>query len=226
MQRKGKNMKTDISIVKRALLFQGMTEEEIVAMLNCLRARSASYDKNSFIFRRGDSVSSIGLVTKGSINIIEEDFWGNRSILSNVGPGNIFAESYACVQNKSLRVSVQAAEPTSVLFLDIGKVVATCSSACEFHTRLVKNLLVVLAQKNLNVTEKLGHVTKRTTREKIMSYLSSESQKNNTMEFDIPFNRQEFADFLSVDRSALSKELARMSDEGVLEFKKNHFVLK
>ena len=219
-------MKNYLNVLTKSPLFSGITENEIESMLSCLSAITKLYNKNQFVFRLGESISSVGMVLSGSVHILKEDFWGNRSILSEVGPGQLFGETYACVQTESLGVSVVAAEPTEVLFMDIRKIMGTCSSACEFHTRLIRNLISALAGKNLMLTGKMEHMAQRTTREKILSYLSSESQKNASSSFEIPFNRQQLADYLAVDRSALSKELCRLRDEGVLAFQKNSFKLK
>lgn len=215
-----------IQTLKNTSLFRGNLDTEIDAMLICLEARESTFDKNTFVYRQGDKVNSLGVILKGSVQIIEEDFWGNRNIISKVGVGQLFAESYVCVQDESLRISVLATEKTSVLLLDIKKVLRTCSSACEFHSRLIQNLLTVIARKNIHVTEKVQFLSQRTTKDKLMAYLSSESHRQGAMSFDIPFNRQELSDFLAVDRSALSKELGKLRDEGILDYKKNHFTLR
>ncbi len=212
-------------IIKASPLFEGLTEGEIENVLNCLGAFERWYIKDQFVFRRGDEVSSLGLVLQGGVHIVEEDYWGNRTILSSISPGDLFAESYACLHGQALRVSVLSVGKTRALFLDVGKVLETCSSSCGFHTRLIKNLMMVLARKNLLITEKSGFLSKRSTKEKLLAYLSAEAQRQGSTQFDIAFNRQELADYLAVDRSALSRELAKLQEEGVLEFRKNHFAL-
>jgi len=157
--------------------------------------------------------------------VIKEDYWGNRDIVTVVQPGETFAESYACSLEASVGVSVQASQNSEVLLMDIRRVMQTCSSACAFHSRLIRNLVTLLASRNLRFNEKLTHVMQRRTRDKILSYLSSESQKQKTSYFDIPFDRQQLADYLGVDRSALSSELSAMKKEKILDYEKNHFML-
>ena len=195
-------------------------------MLSCLSASKRFYKKDEFILSAGDEVSSLGLMLAGRCHIVKDDFWGSRNIVAEVDPGEIFAESFACAAGAELSVSVLAAEDAAVMFMDARRAMSVCSSACPFHTRLIRNLLAVLAAKNLQMNEKLGHVTQRSTRKKLLSYLSSAAQKSGADSFEIPFNRQELADYLAADRSALSAELCRMRDEGLLEFDRNHFVLK
>ena len=215
-----------LNILKKCPLFFGILENEIEPILVCLSAKTKIYQKDQFVFRSGDHISSVGIVLSGSVHIIKEDFWGNRSILSEAVVGQLFGETYACVQTQPLIVSVIAAEDTEIMFLDAHSMMTSCSSACEFHLRLIRNLIGVLAEKNLMLTQKMEHLTKRTTREKLLSYLSAESQKNSSGVFEIPFNRQQLADFLSVDRSAMSSELSKLRSEGILAFYKNTFELK
>ncbi|WMI80329.1 Crp/Fnr family transcriptional regulator [Anaerotignum sp. MB30-C6] len=215
-----------LSILKKSPLFSGIDTKDLQSMLSCLSAVEKKYAKNELILRQGDPVGYMGLVLSGRIHILKDDFWGNRTILSDVTPSQMFAESFACSQNQGLSVSVLAVEPTSVLFLDIKRILNTCSSACVFHTRLIRNLLSVLAEKNLMLTGKIDHITKRTTREKLLSYLSAESLKAGSPKFQIPFNRQQLAEYLAVDRSAMSQELSKLQKEDYLSYHKNNFHLK
>jgi CRP-like cAMP-binding protein len=164
-------------------------------------------------------------VVKGRLHIVNEDYWGNRSLLTEALPGDVFAEAAVCAGSVALPVSVVAAEGTDVLQLDYRRIITTCTSACAFHTSLVENMLKILAQKNLALVEKIEHITKRTTQKKLLSYLSEVAKHTGKGEFDIPYNRQELADYLAVERSALSAELSKMQDMGLLRFQKNHFVL-
>lgn len=214
-----------IPIIKKSVLFYGMEEQEISPMLSCLSAVLKSFKKGEFIYRSGEGIASMGLVLRGSVHIIEEDFWGNRTILSEVSPGQLFGDAYACMPSVELEVSALAASDVDILFLDVQKIVTVCTSACEFHTRLIRNLLSVLSEKNLLLTRKIKHMAKRTTREKLLSYLSEESLKHKCPTFDIPFNRQQLADYLCVDRSAMSNELSKLKEEGILTFEKNRFRL-
>ncbi len=218
-------MEKYIGIIRHSRLFTGISDKEISSMLTCLSGVKKSYNKGDFVFRAGEITSSLGLVLSGSLHIIGEDFWGNRNILTQIGPTGLFAETYACAGNTPLEVSVITVQPGEILFLDVGKVLNACSSSCEFHSRLIYNLMWVLAEKNLMLTEKLNHITKRTTREKLLSYLSQEAQKHKNSNFSIPFNREELAAYLSVDRSALSNELSKLKNQGLISFSKNHFNL-
>lgn len=219
-------MEAYMTLLKKTCLFSGIKDEDISTMLNCLSARIASYQKEEFILHTGDLVDQVGMVLSGSVLIIKEDFWGNRSILSEISPGSLFAETYACIGTTPLEVSTVASSDCKVLFLDFQKLLTTCSSACHFHTRLIRNLLSTLAQKNRILTKKLEHMSQKTTRDKLLSYLSAESLKAKSPSFTIPFNRQQLADYLSVDRSAMSSELGKLRKEGILDYNKNTFLLK
>lgn len=213
-------------VLKQCTLFKGIEHEDIHAMLGCLEAKNKCYDKQEYILAAGSSKVETGIVLRGSVHVIKEDFWGNRMILAKAGAGEVFGEAFSCAGEEYLPVSVVAVEDTEVLFLNPAKVLRTCSSACRFHTGLIQNMIGLLAGKNIMLTEKIEHVTKRTIREKLLSYLSGQAGRVGSNRFQIPFNRQELADYLAVDRSALSNELGKMRDEGILEFWKNEFVLK
>ncbi len=213
------------AILKKSPLFGGLKEEEIHTVLNCLNAQEKSYPKGSFILHLGERAESIGLLLHGRAHVVQEDFWGNRNLVTELTAGQVFAESYACTPGSILQVGVLAAELCDVLFLDAQRLLTLCASGCAFHTRLIHNLVNILAQKNLLMNEKLTHMGQRTTRQKLLSYLSAEAQRHGGAEFDVPFNRQQLADYLSVDRSAMSAELCKMRDEGLLRFRRSHFVL-
>lgn len=226
---KGNIMKKDdklLAALEASPLFMGINEDDICAMMDCLAGSRHSYKKNEYIFHLGDTTDAIGLILLGSVSVMKEDYWGNRNIVAKMERGDIFAESYACVPGSTLGVSVQASEDCEVVFFKVQKMMTTCDKACDFHVRLSQNLLSTLAAKNLFLNSKLNHMVQRTRREKLLSYLSEESMKHGRASFDIPFNRQQLADFLSVDRSAMSNELCKMRDEGILTFNKNHFMLK
>lgn len=219
-------MSIPYGFLKKTSLFRGTSEEELPTLLDCLAPTTREYAKNELILRQGEDVSAVGLVLSGRAQVIEEDFWGNRSILADAWPGDLFAEAYAFLPGERLRVSVVAAEPTSVMLLDSKRMLEVCSSACRFHTRLVQNVLAESARKNLALTRKVSHMSKRSTREKLLSYLSGQALGAGSDAFEIPFNRQQLADYLCVDRSAMSSELCKMRDEGLLVFDKNRFQLK
>ena len=219
-------MKDFLSVIRASQLFSGISEDELTAMLTCLDTRQTNFPKDTFLMRVGDTVDSIGLLLEGSALIIQEDIWGNRNILSKAGPGQTFAAAYACAPGSVLNVSVVAETPVTAMFLNVGRVLNVCPSACSHHSRIIRNLLGELAEKNLRFSEKLTHMGQRTTRAKLMSYFSAEAQRLGKYEFDIPFSRQQLADYLAVERSGLSLELGKMKNDGILDFHKNHFVLK
>lgn len=207
-------------------LFSGMSPQETEGILSCLSAVERQYERGAVIVHAGETLHSVGLVLAGQVEIVRDDYWGNRQVLGSAGPGDLFGESYACMAGEPLMVTAIASEKSRVLFLDVGRILRTCSPACEYHTRLIQNLLSVLAGKNLMLTRKIDHMSQRTIREKVMSYLSFEAGRQKTQKFRIPFNRQQMADYLAVDRSALSAELSRMRREGILEYDKNLFSIQ
>ena len=213
----------NIEILKQTEVFQDMKTADIEAILSCMAANTKKYAKDSFVLNFGDMITSLGIVLSGQVNVIMEDYWGNRNIITMIKEGMTFAESYACAENVPLRVSVQAAEDTEVLWMDVKKILTVCSSSCAFHNSLIKNLVTLLATKNLIMNNKLTFLTQRSTREKLLAYLYSQSKSRGSNAFSIPFDRQQLADFLSVDRSAMSNELSKLRNEGILEFNKNHF---
>ena len=219
-------MKEFFPVIRSAPLFSGISEEELTVMLSCLRAEKRDFPKEAFVLRAGDTVDSIGLVLSGTVLVIQEDIWGNRNILSKAGLGQTFAAAYACAIGSRLNVSVIAETPVTVMFLNVKRILNVCPSACSHHSQIIRNLLGELAEKNLRFNEKLTHMGQRTTRSKIMSYLSAEAQRLGKYEFDVPFSRQQLADYLGVERSGLSLELGKMRSEGLLDFRKSHFVLK
>lgn len=219
-------MKEFLPIIRSSSLFSGISETELTAMLSCLETREERFPKDTFLLRTGDTAESIGLVLSGSVLVVQEDIWGNRNILSKAGPGQTFAAAYACAPGSLLNVSVLAETPVTAMFLNVKRVLNVCPSACEHHSRIIRNLLGELAEKNLRFGEKLTHMGQRTTRAKLMSYFSAEAQRLGTYEFDIPFSRQQLADYLAVERSGLSLELGKMRSEGLLDFHKSHFILK
>lgn len=218
-------MEQYFGLLKDTGLFRGTTEAEIGSMLSCLAAVKKSYGKGEYIFRIGEMNNSVALLLEGKVHIQREDYWGNLSILNEIPSGELFGEVYACLGDEKMLYNAVAVKDSIVLFIDVQKILTRCPSACGFHERLIRNLLTVIAAKSKILTQKLHHMSQRTTREKLLSYLSEQSMKEGCASFSIPFNRQQLADFLSVDRSAMSNELCKMRDEGMIEFHRNHFVL-
>ena len=216
----------DYQFLSQTMLFSGESPEEIKEMLSCLGAVTRSYGKGEIIYHAGECVHSMGLVLSGNVQIESDDVWGNHSVLDDITPGFFFAETYASLLKEPLMVNVvSAAAKTEVLFLNIGRLLTTCTNSCTHHNRLIHNLLYIMAKKNLMLTRKIDHMGQRSIREKVMAYLSFESEKQKKKTFGIPFNRQQLADYLAVDRSALSAELSRMKKDGLIEFEKNIFTL-
>lgn len=218
-------MKKYIPILKNTQLFSGASDEDIEAMLGCLQAKLCTYKKGEYVLREGERVERLMMLVKGELHIQRDDYWGNRSIISMVGVGEMFGEAYAAPESGPLMNDVLAVDDSAVIFLDIGKLLTVCPNGCKFHAMAVKNLFFAISEKNRKLVRKLGYMSRRTTREKLIAYLSEEAKRQNSGSFSIPFNRQQLADFLSVDRSAMSNELCKLRDEGLIEFEKNRFRL-
>ena len=213
------------TLLANTALFRGASPQEAEAMLNCLGAAERGYTKGEQIYHSGDYVSDLGMVLSGSVLIQTDDLWGNTTVLDRIGPGQIFAETYACVPGEPLMVDVVAAEGTQVLFLNVERVLRVCSHTCAHHSKLIRNLLLLSAQKNLNLSRKIFYTSSKTIRGRLLSYLSYQARRNGTPSFTIPFNRQQLADYLNVERSALSNELSKMQRDRLLVVEKNHFTL-
>ena len=218
-------MKKYIPILRNTQLFSGTSDEDIEAMLGCLQAKLCTYKKGEYVLREGERIERLMMLVKGELHIQRDDYWGNRSIISMVGVGEMFGEAYAAPESGPLMNDVLAVEDSAVIFLDIGKLLTVCPNGCKFHAMAVKNLFFAISEKNRKLVRKLGYMSQRTTREKLIAYLSEEAKRHNSGSFSIPFNRQQLADFLSVDRSAMSNELCRLRNEGLIEFEKNRFRL-
>ena len=218
-------MKKYVSVLKRTQLFSGVGDDEIISMLSCLGAKLFTYKKGEYVLRQGEHLNDITVLVEGNLHIQKDDYWGNRSILGQIAVGEMFGEAYVAPESGALLNDVVAVENSAVIFFDVKRIITTCSSACRFHAMVVQNLFFAISEKNRKLVQKLGHMSKRSTREKLISYLSEEANRQNCSYFTIPYNRQQLADFLSVDRSAMSNELCKMRDEGLLEFDKNQFRL-
>jgi len=213
------------SALKKSPLFQGVLEDELGSLVKCLGCSLREYKKDETVYLAGDFVREIGIVVSGRVHIVKDDAWGNSNIIAEVSDGGMFAEAVVCSGVGVLPVTVTAAAETKVCFLDFQRIITTCSSACVFHTLLIRNMVDVFARKNILLTEKMEHITKRTTREKLLSYLSEQAKLQKSRGIEILFNRQELADYLSVERSALSAEMSRLKADGIIKYKKNHFEL-
>ena len=218
-------MDSILTPLRDSSLFTGISEPDLQKLLHCLDAREKVLKQGEFVFRMGDEVRLVYIIVSGSMHIIDEDFWGNRTIIETMPALTLFAEAYVFAEREKHLVSVVAAEDSLILEIDPTKLFGTCPSGCDFHVRLTKNALCIVSEKIVRLTEKLGHIIQRTTREKILSYLSKCAKLEQSSTFYIPYSRQELADYLGVDRSALSHELSKLSKKGLLRFRKNHFEL-
>lgn len=211
--------------LRKCLLFRGVTDAELSAMLPCLGARITQFDRGNFIMTEGEAARYVGVVLSGSVHIIREDYLGNKSIIEGVEPSGLFGESFACAGVSSIPISVIAAEPAQVMLIDCLKISCTCSNACEFHQRMIYNLLNVIAEKNLAFHQKIEIISKRSTREKLLTYLLLQAKKAGADSFEIPYNRQELADYLGVERSGLSVEIGKLCRQGVIAADRKQFQL-
>lgn len=203
-------------------LFQGVSEEEWNEMETGACLRRSAYQKNELICQMGDVVHEIGIVTEGSVHIGTVDFWGNKSILSEVHAGGVFAETYACCA-EPMMVEVTAAEDTRLIWMDVSALRGETKRS--WQEKIMRNMLKISLRKNLTLSQRIFCTTPKTIRERVLTYLTAQSVKHDSDMIDIPFNRQQMADYLNLDRSALSKELGRMKKEGILDFHKNVFRL-
>ena len=194
-------------------------------MMSCLGAREKHYQKDEVILRAGSPTAEIGLVESGSVNIVVNFYWGSSNIFGHVEKGSIFAENYASIPGQELLCDVVAAEECEILFLNMRQLSSTCSKACSFHNRLIQNLLSISAKKNLGLSSRMMHIAPKGIRDRLLSYLSEQALKNGSSHFLIPFDRQQLADYLGVDRSALSNELSKMQKDRLITYRKNEFTL-
>lgn len=215
----------NIQVLENSLLFNNISVEELNNLLHCLKPTIKEYNKGEYIFTTGQSVNTIGLVLDGNIIIENNDVWGNRNIIDTVTVGEIFGENYAFIMNEPILVDVVSAKNSKVVFFEINKILNLCSNVCTYHNSIIKNLLTISSVKCLNLSKKILITTPKTIREKLLSYLSYVSKSMNSTTFDIPYNRQELADYLNVDRSALSYEISKMQKENFFINTKNHFEL-
>lgn len=213
------------SVIENCPLFEGISRTDYQGMLGCLGARILDMKKGQPILREGDGTNHIGVILSGSVHIIREDYYGDRSVLSHVGPAQIFGEAYAFSDAQALPVSVVPDQDGKALMLDSRRIASCCANACDFHKQMIYNLLRLVANKSLMLHQKIEVTSKRTTRQKLMSYLMYQAKLQNSSSFTIPFDRQALADYLEVDRSGLSAQISQLRKEGILESEKNHFRL-
>lgn len=218
-------MRINPEILEDCALFARIAPEDRRAMLGCLGARTVTVAKNQFVFREGDPANFVGIVLTGCVQMVRDDYYGNRSILARIEPMGMFGESFACADVVSLPIGIAAVEDSTVLLIDSRRITVTCANACGFHNQMIFNLLKMVANKNLVLNQKIEITSKRTTREKLMAYLLLQAKLHNSETFTIPYDRQALADYLEVDRSAMSAEIGKLRKEGVLDCNRSTFRL-
>ncbi len=206
-------------------LFEGIEETDLQAMLKCLNAVQKSYYQGEMIFLEGEEITSACLIVKGKVQLIKDDFEGNKVILSEMREGETFGEAYVFSGLKAIPISALSVEDTTVMYINFNRIITMCNSACTFHRKLIENTIKLIANKNIHLSGRIELLSKKTIRERILFYLQSEKLKNKNSEFEIPFSRNSLAEYLCADRSALSRELCNLRNEKVLEFNKNYFKL-
>ena len=212
-------------ILSSCELFDGIRPEERVPMLACLGGREIAVRKNGYVFREGEPAERVGIVLSGSVQMVREDYYGNRSIVARIEAPGLFGESFACADVKTLPISIMAVEDCRVLLIDSRRITVTCANACGFHNQMIFNMLKVVARKNLVLNQKMEITSKRTTREKLLAYLLSQAKAHQSDTFTIPYDRQALADYLEVERSAMSAEIGKLRRDGIIQCEKSNFRL-
>lgn len=212
-------------VLQRCALFRGLRADELRALLSCLGGRETAFGRGETILKPGSPAEDVGIVLSGAVRVVRDDYDGNRAIQAQLEPGELFGETFACAGVARLPVAVEGAASGRALLIRLGRIMQPCASACGFHSRMVTNLLHELAAKNLQLNRKLEITSRRSIREKLMTYLHFQARQAGSDRFTIPFDRQGLADYLCVERSALSAEIGRLRREGVLESEKSSFIL-
>lgn len=218
-------MQKYFEILKKCSLFADINEQNLFTMLKCLGARVVEFDKKYTILSEGSTARYIGILLSGSAQIEQVDYYGNRTILSRLEPSEVFGEAFACADILEIPVTVVANEPCEVMLIDSNHIVHTCNNNCGFHQQLIFNLMRDLAKKVIMFHSKIEITSKRTTRDKLMAYLLLQAKNNKSNSFSIPFDRQQLADYLEVERSGLSAEIGKLKREGVIDSYKKNFKL-
>lgn len=212
-------------VLKKCALFRRIDEKELEQLVGCLGAQIKSFHEDDYIFLSGDEVNSIGIVISGLLEIMKENLAGNKHILALLGPADMFAEGIVCTVKRISPVTVRVKEEAKILFIPYERIIKSCGNSCNFHINMIQNMMVVLGEKNVILNRKLELLTLKGMREKIVSYLMNESLDRGSSMFQIMLNRTELADYLNVSRTSMCRELARMKDEGLIDFYGNSFKL-
>lgn len=204
-------------------LFHGIRPDELDAMLGCIGYHIGTFKKGDIVAFEGDNLKHIGIIMKGSVDMVKEDLWGNKTMLVRTRKDELFGETFACGSDSLSVVTFLVSEDAKILFMPFDRVMHSCTMACQFHHRLIENMVKIIADKNRDLMRKVDVVSKRTIREKLLAYLSIQAQLQDTRYFEIPLGRVELAEYLCVDRSALTRELAKMKEDGLIDYDKNCF---
>lgn len=215
----------DAYLIHNSRLFSGTTMNEFESMIGCLTPEVKTYSEGDMILRSGDRVETVALVLKGTAVVEQEDFWGKVNEIKRLECPQTFGIAYACTPTAVVDVNVVAATDAKVIFFDIKRILTVCSMGCEHHSRIVRNVVHELALSNLEMQNKINHISQKTTRKKLLCFFSTEAKKAGSAEFEIAFSRQELADYLGIDRSGLSVEISKLQDDGIIKADKNHFAL-
>lgn len=204
-------------------LFEGIKPDELKAMLFCLQGYIKEYKKGEYIIFEQDIVKNIGLIISGSIDMVKEDVWGNKTTLVRMGEKELFGETFACGENPSSSVTFLASSESEILFVPFAKVMHMCSNRCMFHHQMIENMVAIIASKNRQLMNKVEILSQKSIRGKLLAYLAFQSQEHGAKYFEIPFGRLELAEYLCIDRSAMTRELNNMKKDGIIDFDKNVF---
>jgi len=216
-------MEQFFDILKKSHLFSGIADSDLFAMLQCLGAKVVSAAKNEMIFTEGDPAEYVGMVLSGSVQVVQDDYYGNRSVITAVEPGEIFGEMFACAEVESLPVSAIAISDSKIMLMNVKRILRVCTNGCGFHNMLIENLLKSVAMKTLNLSNKIRFMSKKSTRDKLMAYLLDMAKRRDSAEFSIPYDRQGLADFLGVERSAMSAEISKLKKDGIIDSRGSWF---
>ena len=219
-------MKKNFDILSQCTLFEGIGQSDLNALMECLNGRTINIPKGNPVFLEGEPARFVGVVLSGTVQVVREDYYGNRSVMAVLQPGELFAEVFSCAGLETVPVSVFALTDSEVLLLDCRRVVTSCSNSCHFHSILMKNLLQEMARKNLALSQKIRYMSRKTTKEKLMAYLLDQAKQQGSTEFVIPHSRQSLADYLGVERSAMSAEIGKLKKSGQIDTHGSWFCLK
>lgn len=216
-------MKEYIAVLTKCPLFRNIDPEDMGSLLSCLNYSSKSYKSDEYVFLAGNEVNYIGIVVAGSIEVIKENLAGSRHIMAFLGPSGIFAEGIVCTAKRVSPVTIRVKEDSKIFFIPYERVTQSCGNSCGFHIKLIQNMMMILGEKNYNLNTKIELLTLKGMREKIAAYLLNEAKMKGSLNFQIVPNRNELAEFLNVSRTSMSRELARMKEEGILDYYQNSF---